>query len=287
MSKTIFRLYPPPFEEVPLAGLYLQWQLHRLGSPESPFVYANFLASLDGRIALEDASGQTYLPKTLTTPDDFRLFLELQCQADCLITHGGYLRSLAAGRLGNILQIGAHESGRDLLRWRLEQGLKPQPAVVIASATLDFTMPASIRAHGQDCYIATVAGADPAKAEYWRGQGYDVLYAGSGNLVDGAALTRQLGGLGFRSLYLIAGPHMLDTMLRTGRLGRMFQTITHQLMGGEFFRTLLPGPELGISGHLRLLSLYYDPASPNGAGQWFAQFASNGHDHAAPVSASK
>jgi riboflavin biosynthesis pyrimidine reductase len=276
MSKTVFRLYPPPYEEVPLAGLYLQWRLHRLGTPEAPFVYANFLSSLDGRIALEDARGRTYLPRTLTTPDDFRLFLELQCQTDCLITHGGYLRSLAEGRLGNILQIGAHPAGRDLVRWRLEQGLSAQPAVVIASATLDFPMPDSIRAHGQACHIATVAGADPARAEYWRGQGYEVWQAGSGNLVNGAELTQILGERGYRSLYLIAGPHMLDTMLRNGRLGRMFQTITHQLMGGEFFRTLLPGPELGISGHLRMLSLYYDPASTNGAGQWFAQFASDG-----------
>jgi riboflavin biosynthesis pyrimidine reductase len=274
MTKKIFRLYPPPFEEVPLKGLYLQLNLHRQGTPESPFVYANFLASLDGRIALEDASGETYLPKSLTTPDDFRLFLELESQADCLITHGGYLRSLAANRLGNILQIGQHEASRDLPEWRAAQGLSPQPAVVVASASLDFPMPASIREHGQPCYIATGKKADPSRVAHWRDQGHEVIFAGEGNLVEGAALTRRLGELGYRTVYLIAGPHMLDTMVREGRLSRLFQTITHQLMGGEAFRTLLPGPELGLFGHLKLLSLYYDPASPAGAGQWFAQFES-------------
>jgi riboflavin biosynthesis pyrimidine reductase len=274
MSQKIFRLYPPPFEEAPLRGLYSRLNLHCLGTPESPFVYANFLTSLDGRIALEDAKGETYLPKSLTTPNDFRLFLELQCQADCLITHGGYLRSLAANRLGNILHIGSHEAGRDLPAWRAAQGLPPQPAVVVASASLDFPMPASIREHGQVCYIATGSQADPAKVAFWRDQGYEVIFAGQGTLVEGAALTRRLGELGYRTIYLIAGPHMLDTMVRDGRLSRLFQTITHQLVGGEFFRTLLPGPELGPSGHLKLVSLYYDPDSPKGAGQWFAQFES-------------
>jgi riboflavin biosynthesis pyrimidine reductase len=275
MTKKVFRLFPPPFEEVVLEGLYLQLNLHRLGAPESPFVYANFLTSLDGRIALEDSSGQTYLPKSLTTPDDFRLFLELECQADCLITHGGYLRSLAQKRLGNILQVGLTETTRDLAKWREEQGLNPQPAVVIASASLDFPMPPSIREHGQACYIATGAQADPAKLDYWHNQGYEIILAGNGRMVEGDLLTRRLGELGYRTIYLIAGPHMLDTMVRDGRLERLFQTITHQLMGGESFRTLLPGPELGTFGHLKLLSLYYDPTSPSGAGQWFAQFESN------------
>jgi riboflavin biosynthesis pyrimidine reductase len=277
MTKTLFRLYPPPYEEVPLRGLYLQLELHRRGTPEAPFVYANFLTSLDGRIALEDATGEAYLPKTLTTPDDFRLFLELECQADVLITHGGYLRSLEAGRLGNILQIGTHEAGHDLAGWRIRQGLTPQPAVVVASASLDFPMPASLRAHGQDCYIATGERANPERVAYWRAQGYEVIFAGAGNLVDGDALVRRLGERGFKTLYLIAGPHMLDTMVRTGRLSRLFQTITHQLMGGESFRTLLPGPELGPFGHLGLVSLYYDPTSPAGAGQWFAQFENRNH----------
>jgi len=275
MTKKVFRLFPPPFEEVVLEGLYLQLNLHRLGTLESPFVYANFLTSLDGRIALEDSSGQTYLPKSLTTPDDFRLFLELECQADCLITHGGYLRSLEQKRLGNILQVGLTETTRDLAMWREAQGLASQPAIVIASASLDFPMPSSIKEHGQACYIATGEQADPAKLDYWRNQGYEIILAGNGRMVEGDLLARRLGELGYRTIYLIAGPHMLDTMVRDGRLGRLFQTITHQLMGGESFRTLLPGPELGPFGHLKLLSLYYDPTSPSGAGQWFAQFESN------------
>lgn len=272
MSKTVFRLFPPPYEPVSLKGLYLELALHKLGTPQQPFVYANFLTSLDGRIALADAAGESYLPKSLTTADDFRLFLELQCQADCLITHGGYLRALALGRLGNILQIGGHEQGADLVAWRLSQGLPPQPAIVIASASLDFPMPASIREHRQPCHIVTGTSADPDRVAFWRDQGYEVMVAGDGRMVEGAALTRCLGERGYRTLYLIAGPNMLDTMVRESRLARLFQTISHQLLGGVSFSSLVSGPELGPFGHLRLASLYYDAETTHGVGQWFAQF---------------
>ncbi|MFN3919669.1 MAG: RibD family protein [Methylohalobius sp.] len=273
MQKQIFRLYPPPFAEVPLKGLYLSQRLFELGTPGRPFVYANFLASLDGRIALEDIyTGQTYLPKSLTTPEDFRLFLELEAQADCLITHGGYLRALAEGRLGNVLQIGAHPVGGDLVEWRRSVGLAPQPAIAIASASLDFVIPDSVRAHLQPVYIFTGEGADPSRVEAWRKEGYPVIFAGPGQTVQGRCLIPILGRLGYRSIYLIAGPAMLDTVVRGGYLNRLYQTITHQLMGGEAFRTMVPGPELGPIGHLRLRALYYDPAGPGGAGQWFAQF---------------
>lgn len=273
MQKQIFRLYPPPFSQATLEGLYLDHRLYTLGTADRPFVYANFLASLDGRIALEDIhTGQTYLPKTLTTPADFRLFLELEAQADCLITHGGYLRALKEGRLGNILQIGAHSSGADLVDWRRHHGLPPQPAIAIASASLDFIIPESVQRHRQKVYIFTGEGADPVKVAAWRREGYPVIFAGSGEMVEGGQLIPLLGRLGYRSIYLIAGPRMLDTVVRSGRLDRLYQTITHQLMGGELFRTMVPGPELGPAGHLTLRSLYYDPAGPGGAGQWFAQF---------------
>lgn len=274
MDKQIFRLFPAPFEAVPLQGLYLKLGLHELGTPAAPFVYANFLASLDGRIALEDSSsGETYLPKSLTTPDDFRLFLELQAQSDCLITHGGYLRSLQQGRLGNILQVGLREDSADLAQWRVNQGLSRQPAVVIASASLDFPMHDSLRQFGQPCYVATGRLADPERVAYWREQGIEVIFAGANRMVEGTPLVKALGERGYRSLYLIAGPHMLDAMVRDGQLSRLFQTITHQLMGGAGFRTVSPpGPELGLFGRLKLRSLFYDPSSPDETGQWFAQF---------------
>jgi riboflavin biosynthesis pyrimidine reductase len=272
-SSDLLQLYPPPCGSVSLNRLYLDLNLHRLGTVEQPFVYANFLSSLDGRIALEDSkNGESYLPHQLTTDNDFRLFLELHAQADCLITHGGYLRALATGKLGNILQVGLREGTRDLAEWRLANGLTPQPAIVIASASLDFPLPPSIREYGQKCHIATVNEADPEKVAYWQDQGVDVIFTGQCKQVGGAPLTQALGQRGYKTLYLIAGPQMLDTMLRDRQISRLFHSITHQLLGGGAFRTLTSGAEFGENGYLKLLSLYYDPSSPAHCGQWFSQF---------------
>lgn len=269
MHKKLLRLYPQPGENCAITGLYLAHQVYKLGTTESPFVYANFLSSLDGRIALEDVShGTTYIPKHLTTASDFRLFMELHTQADCLITHGGYMRALSKGRLGNILQI----RDKDLIEWRRNKGLNAQPAVVIASASLNFPMHNSLQEHSQTVYIATGRNADPGRLHYWHDLGVPILITGEDRMVHGAPLIHKLQGLGYQSIYLIAGPQMLDTMIREKQLSRLYLTITHQLLGGKDFRTLLTGSTLGSDGNLILKSMYYDPNSPPGSGQFFMQF---------------
>jgi riboflavin biosynthesis pyrimidine reductase len=274
MTARILRLYPGPTQESALAGTYLAHRLHTLGTPAAPFVYANFVSSLDGRIALKDpVTGASHLPETLTSGNDFRLLLELQAQADCLITHGGYMRAIAEGRLDDILQVGTQEAARDLAQWREENGLAPQPAIVIASASLDFPVPDSPARHGQRVIVATgEEAAASGRVEAFRARGYEVILAGKGGSVEGAPLTRALGALGFRSLFLLAGPRMLDAMLRDRMLSRLYITVAHSILGGEAFHTLLSGPDLGAAGRLRMASLYYDATEPEGAGQWFAQF---------------
>jgi len=91
-------------------------------------------------------------------------------------------------------------------------------------------------------------------------------------MVHGAPLIHELRGLGYKSIYLIAGPQMLDTVIREKQLSRLYLTITHQLIGGKDFRTLLTGSMLGPEGNLILKSMYYDSYSPPGSGQFFMQF---------------
>jgi riboflavin biosynthesis pyrimidine reductase len=267
MSHTLLRLHPGPREEVELRGLYLRQELHRRGGPEAPFVYADFVSSLDGRIAIADR-----LPAELMDASDLRLLLELQAQADCVITHAGYLRAIAEGRLGDILEIGATEQGRDLRDWRTGSGLPEQPAVAIASASLDFPMPPSLAGDASRVVIATTRSANAAKRRAWESRGYRVLVAGEGRWVEGGPLTRALGALGHRSMFLLAGPRMLETMLRDRMLSRLYLTIVHRLLGGEAPQTAIAGPELRDTGRLRLEALYQDAAGPDGVGQWFAAF---------------
>ena len=254
-------LYPNPGRQASVKGLYLAHRLHTLGSAAAPFVYANFVQSLDGRIAVNDK-----LPESLRNSNDFRLFLELQAQADCLITHGGYLRAIAKGQLDNVLQVGITPQPRDLGRWRSEQGLSEQPAIVVASASLDFPLPESLA--GQRVCIATGNAADKERVLSWERKGYEVLRAGAQREVEGAPLVSALSRLGFKSLYLVAGPLMLATMLRDKMLSRLYLTISHQILGGENFHTLFRGEKLEVPAQFKLRSLHYDSAKP----QWFAQF---------------
>jgi len=193
-------------------------------------------------------------------------------QADCLITHGGYLRAIAAGRLDDILQVGVRAGTEDLAAWRTANGLAPQPAIAIASASLDFPLPPSLAQHGQRALVATGTATPADKAAALRAQGCEVFVAGQGRYVEGAPLTRELGARGFRSLFLLAGPRMLETMLRDRMLARLYLTVAHCVLGGAAFHTLIAGPELGPAGRLKLSALHYDAAQPDGVGQWLAQF---------------
>jgi len=184
LQKKLLRFYPDPCEKISIKGLYLAHQLHKGGTAESPFVYANFLSSLDGRIALEDAAQGTYIPKHITTASDFGLFMELHAQADCIITHGGYMRALGEGRLGNILQV----KDKELIEWRLNNGLKPQPAVIIASASLSFPLHNSLKEHGQAVYSHRKKGRSGAYQLLARLRVSHAFYRrrpyGSGSTVD-------------------------------------------------------------------------------------------------------
>lgn len=98
---------------------------------------------------LRDVSTQRgRLLEDLTSGHDWRLFQELQAQADCMVTHGGYLRALGARKFQDILQVGVAKAALDIGAWRGAHGLTRQPAIAIVSRTLDFPLPPSLEQHG-------------------------------------------------------------------------------------------------------------------------------------------
>jgi len=99
LKDKILQLYPTPSREVSLRGLYLEHDLRAQAEGlNRVFVCANFVGSLDGRIAVPDSSGKgVTLAEAITNPRDWRLFQELAVQTDILITSGRYLRQYATG----------------------------------------------------------------------------------------------------------------------------------------------------------------------------------------------
>ena len=268
----VLRLFPPPACTQPLRGLYLDEILPPPASPAPATVYANFVSSLDGRIAVTNESGLSHVPDGLTNPRDWRLFRELQAHADCLLTHGGYLRALASGRLGNVMQAGLGDDGGDIAQWRATQGMPEQPAVAILSTSLDLAVPESLAAHGQPVHVLTTAEACPQRVEALRDAGFEVAVTGPGAWVRSRDAVEWLAGRGYRRLYLQTGPRVLASALRERVLSRLYLTISHRLAGGERFDTMVRGMLPGDAGSLRLRTLYLD-RTPNGDGeQMFACF---------------
>jgi len=231
----ISQLYPEYKEYAQYRGIYLDDPL--LSDRNAAIVYSNFLSSLDGRIAISK-DGIMTLPSHLSRAIDLRLFLELQAQSDCIITHGGYLRALAAGRLNNILHIGLATEHADLADWRRQRGLPRQPLVVVCSNSMTFSIPESLAA--RDVWIATSGRGDAQRIETWQERGYRVVRAGA-RRVEGGALTTQLTAAGYRRMYLCSGPEFFESCLADRCLHLHYMTIAAQFIGHPEFLTLLGG----------------------------------------------
>ena len=274
MNKEVVCLYPEFGVAEPLQGLYLRRKCFAEVNADRPFVYANFLSSLDGRIAWREFGEQHYqLPESLKSDEDFRLFLELYAHADCIITHGGYMRALSAGRLGNVLQIPKLAWTEDIHAWREAQGLPPAPDVVILSGSLEFPWHESLDMSGQKVHIITGAKHKSSLKENWSKQGHDIKTFGTELNVDVEMLMKFLRKHGYRSVYLVAGPQLLQDLLLHRYIDRFFITMCHQLLGGEDFKSIIPNNILGDKGRMILRSLYMDQENSSMFGQWYAEFS--------------
>ena len=223
-------------------------------------MYANFLSTLDGRIAVPGASGSGYVtPPHCRSASDWRLFLELQCQADCLLTHSGYLRSLARGELGDVLSVPHTDDTAYLHRWRERQKLPMQPRIVVVSRSLDFDTsvlpPDRSRVH-----ILTGNAAKRDRLERLLEEGWAVMQIEHDGLLDARSVLACLTELGVRRVYLQTGPDMLHSMLEHDYVQRLFLTLHLSIVGGEDFLSIVRGRGLPVPPRFRLDTLYLDNA---------------------------
>ncbi len=266
----VTRLYPPPAADLPLHGIYLAHDLRAL--PDSqPFVYTNYITSLDGRIAIPHPArpGLTVPPQT-ANPRDWRLFQELASQADILITSGRYLRDYGAGRAQEILDNSSNPEIADLHTWRTARGLPPQPDLAVISASLDFPVPPALTAGGRRVIVFTTTAADPARAADLS-KVATVIPVGAAS-VDGRELVEALHALGYRLICNATGPRVLHLLLAAGKLDRLYLTQANRLLGGSPFSSIVEGGLLAPSVDFRLNEIYLDPHAPGGPEQLFVSY---------------
>ena len=252
LSEALTRLYPLPSQSTDLHGMYLDHRLHTRGNPGEPFVYSNFVSSLDGRIGIEAEGRATHtVPGAIANPRDWRLYQELAGQAEILITSGRFFRQSSVGEAQDMLPVGSQAEFDDIRAWRSQHGLAPQPDIVILSGSLAIPLASLEPYRKRRILVAT-------------GEQIQIT-------VEGAS-GQRLGSMGYRSLYAIAGPGVFYTLIRAGVVDRLYLTIACQLLGGNSIDTLTSGELLSPAQGMHLVELHHDAHTPEGAGQLFGIF---------------
>lgn len=272
MASQLTRLYPAPSEQLSLEGLYLAHELQDRGSIERPFVYSNFIASLDGRISLpHPGTSRRVVPPAIANPRDLRLFMELAAQADVLLTTARHLRAVAAGQQQSLIRVDRAENA-DLVEWRRGRGLQPQPVVAALSIALDIPAQGLVDNHPEPIVVFTVESAPQDRVRNLERAGIEVIRVGTGPRLTGAVLIEALARRGLPHVYSIAGPQVLHTLLESNVLDRLYLTLAHAFLGGDTFDTLTHGPRFEPARQFALSTLYLDPQAPGAGGQLLASY---------------
>ena len=263
---TVTQLFPKT-ATFPLKNLYLNHSLRQIAQrQERPYIYANFVVSLDGRIAIPHPTKPGLkVPENIANERDWRLFQELAAQADLIISSGRYLRDWVDGRAQEILRVDDPEFA-DLRDWRQIQGLKQQPDIAIISGSLDFPIPEVLTANGRRVIVFTTANPDPIRAAEIEAQAGKLYVAGE-NSVSGKQMGQKMAELGYQTVYSAAGPRILHLLLADGVLDRLYLTQVGRLLGGSPFSSILEGALLKTAVDAQLHTVYHDPEALDGLGQ--------------------
>lgn len=269
--REVLRILPAPQQSVALNELYLQQDLRDEQQGHLPFIYTNFVTSLDGRIAVRDPdSGRWQIPPQIQTPEDQRLYFALSAQADVIICSARH----ANGMLKNDdlmpfpFLTPAEES--DLKQWRLAHGRSESPAVAVASTRLKFDGGRLREKLGCPVYTFTGSGAEDDAITAMRDAGVKVKVLGNELMVSGQNMKQALTDWGFELIYSVAGPGVMAALMTDEVLNRLYLTRVDLLVGGKEFHTICTTEEPlnGAGGDFRLQSLYRSQEA-DGPGQSF------------------
>jgi len=261
----IQQLFPINSGARALEGSYLDLNLHQCALDDDVFIYANYISSLDGRIALYDATlGEYSVPESIANKRDWRLYQELAGQADVMITSARYFRQLAENKAQDLLPVGSGEAYADIKAWREQQGLKAQPDAVVLSHSLDIPEAALARVRDRKVIVLT-SSPDVEKVAVLERNNVTVI---QNSKIDGAFIRTALIRQNYKSAYMIAGPKVFHTLVRDGVVNELFLTSHFSLLGGEKMSTVLD-EDLPQASTLKLLSVYLDEDGT----QMFQRFA--------------
>jgi riboflavin biosynthesis pyrimidine reductase len=239
---------PPSELTAPLAELYGGG----LGFA-GPTVYTNFVASLDGSVALPGIPRSNALIGGGSEADRFVMAL-LRALADVVVVGSGTLHGSPAGTW---TPAGAHPESAPLfaelrrLRGRPE---RPELAILTGSGAIDVGHPAL--AAGA-VVLSSTAGA--ARLQDRLPQQAELISLTSAAAIDPRVALRALEERGHRLILFEAGPHTFGAFAAAGAIDELFLTVSPLLTGGSAATrlSLVEGAEPGRDGlvHAELRSL--------------------------------
>jgi riboflavin biosynthesis pyrimidine reductase len=208
-----------------------------LGFPE-PCVYANFVETLDGVVAIPELEQSNALVADESEDDKFLMGL-LRAFADVVLIGSGTLLASPKGRWRPAGVYPAAKEGFAELRKRLGKPEHPAVAVVTTGASLDVTHPVLAEA----LVLTTVRGAEKLE-----GFVPNPIAVTDGDWVDLRAALELLRSRGHSLVLAEAGPTTFGELLAAGLVDELFLTVSPVLAG-----RLASGRRLGLVEGVELL----------------------------------
>jgi riboflavin biosynthesis pyrimidine reductase len=221
----VFERLLPEGEPVSAAQALASAQLGGLAGPDRPYVFLNFVSTLDGRAALDGST------RPLGGPADLEMLLGLRDVADAVLIGPGTVRAEGYARL-----VG----GAERRAARRAAGLAEDPPAVLISRRFDIPWEAGLfAAPEQPVIVYTTAGAVGETPEV----------AAPVEIVElepctPAAALRELRARGIRALLSEGGPTLFRGLLDAGLVDELFLTLTPVLTADHLETGILSGPRL-------------------------------------------
>jgi riboflavin biosynthesis pyrimidine reductase len=214
-----------------------------------PRLYANFVSSVDGVVALPGVGESGGVVSGNSEPDRFVMGL-LRAVADAVLIGAGTFRAGAGDRWHPEAAFPSARSAFAELRQRL--GLRPQPILVVvtASGDIDPAQPAL-----GDCLLVTTAQGE-ARLRGHLPSGARIVVLDTGHF-GGRSLLNLLHAEGLQCILTEGGPSLVGQLLAEGLLDELFLTTSPRLFGRRLAdgrKSLVEGVDLGGHG-LELMSV--------------------------------
>jgi riboflavin biosynthesis pyrimidine reductase len=195
-----------------------------LGFEESR-VYANFVATLEGAVAVPSLPRSNALIGMENEADRFLMGL-LRALADAVLIGSGVLRASPEGTwLPEKVYPHATEAFAELRR-RLGKPSAPEVAILTGSGSIDPSHPVL----GLGAVVLTSsAGAERLEAQV--PEAATVVALGDETIISGEAILGALRDRGHALVLSEAGPHTFGTLLADGLVDELFLTVSPLLLG--------------------------------------------------------